>query len=110
MGPPQNLMGPSLGPMRGVAQVSVNLPFHNPTPYHAFPRSQATPTVEYCNIFRIHGHGPRQCPIIHKYSIVPNIVHCEFCVSTTHTNNQCRVLDALADRLDRTTFRVNETP
>jgi hypothetical protein len=28
MGPPKNPMGPSLGPMGGVAQVSVNLPFH----------------------------------------------------------------------------------
>jgi hypothetical protein len=110
MGPPQNPMGPSPGPMGGVAQVSVNLPFHNPTPYHAFPGSQAAPTVEYCEICRIHGHGPRQCPIIQKYSTVPNTVHCEFCASTTHTTNQCRVLDALADRLDRTTFRVNETP
>jgi hypothetical protein len=27
-----------------------------------------------------------------------------------HTTNQCRVLDALVDRLDRTTFRVNENP
>jgi hypothetical protein len=49
-GPPQNPMGPSPGPMGGVAQVSVNLPFHNPTPYHAFPGSQAAPTVEYCEI------------------------------------------------------------
>jgi hypothetical protein len=45
-----------------------------------------------------------------KYSTVPNTIHCEFCTSTTHTTNQCRALDALADRLDRTTFRVNENP
>jgi hypothetical protein len=51
MGPPHNPMGPSPRPMEGVAQVYVNLPFHNPTPYHAFPRIQATPTVEYCDIF-----------------------------------------------------------
>jgi hypothetical protein len=48
MGPPQNPMGPSPGPTGGVVQVSVNLPFHNPTPYHAFPGSQ----VEYCEIFQ----------------------------------------------------------
>jgi len=110
MRPPQNPMGPSQGPTGGFAQVSANLPFHNPTPYHAFPGSQAAPTVEYCDICRIHGHGSRQCPIIQKYSIVPNIAHCDFCASTTHTTNHCRVLDALANRLDRTTFRVNETP
>jgi hypothetical protein len=45
-----------------------------------------------------------------KYSIVQNKVHCEFCTYTTHTTNQCIALDALADRLDRTTFRVNENP
>jgi hypothetical protein len=96
--------------MGGVVQVSTNPPFHHPTPYHTFPGGQATPTTKYCEICRIHGHGPRQCPIMQKYSTVPNIVHCEFCTSTTHTTNQCRALDALADRLDRTTFRVNENP
>jgi hypothetical protein len=110
MGPPQNLMEPSPRSMGGVAQVSVNLPFHNPTPYHAFPGSQEVPTVKYCEIFQIHGHGPRPCPIMQKYSTIPNTVHCEFYAYSTHTTNQCRVLDALADRLDRTTFRVNENP
>jgi hypothetical protein len=51
MGSPQNPMGPPLGPMRGVAQVSANLSFHNPTPFHASPRSQAALAVEYCEIF-----------------------------------------------------------
>jgi hypothetical protein len=110
LGPPQNLMVTPPGPMGGVVQVSMNSSFHNPTPYHAFPGGQAAPTMEYCEICRIHGHGPRQCPIMQKYSTVPNTVHCEFCASTMHTTNQCRALDALADRLDRTTFRVNENP
>jgi hypothetical protein len=96
MGPPQNLMGPSPGPTGGVAQVSMNLPFHTPTPYHAFLGNQASSSVEYCEICRIHGHGPRQCPIIQKYSTILNIVHCEFCASTMHATNQCRALDALA--------------
>jgi hypothetical protein len=82
MGPPQNLMGPSPGPTIGVAQVSTNLPFHNPTPYHAFLGSQATTTVEFCDIYLIHGHGPRQCPIMQKYSTLPNTIHSEFCAST----------------------------
>jgi hypothetical protein len=45
-----------------------------------------------------------------KYSIVPNTVQSELCASTTDTANQCRALDALVDRLDRATFRVNENP
>jgi hypothetical protein len=45
-----------------------------------------------------------------NYSTIPNTVHCEFYASTTHTTNQCRALDALADRLDQTTFRVNKNP
>jgi hypothetical protein len=77
MGPPQNLMGPSPGPMGGFSQVSMNLPFHNPTPYHAFPESQETPTLEYCEILRIHGHGLRQCPIMQKHLIAPNTIHSE---------------------------------
>jgi hypothetical protein len=50
MGPPQNNMGPSSGPMGGVVQVSANLPFHNPTPYHAFLGNQTVPGLEYCKI------------------------------------------------------------
>jgi hypothetical protein len=99
MGPPHNPMGPSAGPM-GIAQISVNLPFHTPTLYHAFPSNQKSLSIEYYKIFRIHGNGPRQCPIIQKYSIVLNTVHCEFCASTMHATNQCRELDALVDRLD----------
>jgi len=58
----------------------------------------------------VMGRESGQCPIMQKYSTVPNIVHCEFCASTTHTTNQCRSLDALANRLDRKIFRVNENP
>jgi hypothetical protein len=76
MGTPHNPMGPSPGPTRGVTKISMNLPFHNPTPYHAFPGNQAVPTIEYCEIFQIHGHGPRQCPIMQKYSTIQNTVHC----------------------------------
>jgi hypothetical protein len=36
------------------------------------------------------------------------MVYCEFCGSPTHTTKQCRALDALADRLDRSAFRVDE--
>jgi hypothetical protein len=110
LGPPQSLTITPRGPMGGFAQVPMNSPFHHPTPYHAFPGGHAKPTMEYCEICRTLGHGLRQCPIMQKYSTVPNIVHCDFYASTTHTTNQCRVLDALADMLDRTTFRVNENP
>jgi hypothetical protein len=47
MGPPQNLMGPSPRPTRGVSKVSLNLPFHTPTPYHAFLGNQAASSIEY---------------------------------------------------------------
>jgi hypothetical protein len=81
-----------------------------PNPYHSFPGNQVVPSVEYCEICRIHGHGPRQYLIIYKYSMVLNIVHSKFCAYTTHATNKCRSLDALADILDQTSFRVNETP
>jgi hypothetical protein len=57
MGPPQNLMGPSLGPTGGVAQVYVNLPFHNPTPYHAFPGNQATQQLSIARFSESMGMG-----------------------------------------------------
>jgi hypothetical protein len=91
-------------------KVYVNLPFHSPTSYHAFPSNQESPSVEYWEIYRIHGNAPRHCPVIHKYYTVPNIVHCVFFTSTTYDTNHCRALDALVDILDQTSFRVNETP
>jgi hypothetical protein len=63
----------------------------------------------YCEIFQTHGNAPRQCPIMQNYMTSPNTIHCELCASMTHATNQCRALDALADRLDQTTFRVNTT-
>jgi hypothetical protein len=87
LGLPQNPMGPSLGPTRGVTQVFVNLPFHTPTSYHAFPGNQALQSAEYCEICRIHGHAPRQFPIIQNYSSVPNTIHCELCASIAHATN-----------------------
>jgi hypothetical protein len=64
MVPPQKAMGPSPGPMGGFLKLSVNLPFHTPTPYHDFPGNEASPIVEYCEICQIHTYGPRQWPII----------------------------------------------
>jgi hypothetical protein len=63
MGPPQNLMGPPIGPMGRVVQVSTNLPFHNPTPYHAFPGSQATPTVSIVKFVESMGMGQDSAPL-----------------------------------------------
>jgi hypothetical protein len=99
LGSPQSLTITPPGPTRGISQVS-NSPFHHPTPYHAFPGGQAATTTKYCDICQTLAHGPRQCPIMKKYSTVPNIVQCEFYASTTHNTNQCRVLDSLVDMLD----------
>jgi hypothetical protein len=38
------------------------------------------------------------------------MVYCELCGSPTHTTKQCHALDALADRLDRSAFRVDKAP
>ena len=77
-------------------------------PYAGFPSQLNPAATEYCEIFRTVGHPPRMCPILHKYSNVPNNVYCEFFASTTHNTEQCRALDALADQLDRPSYRVNE--
>jgi hypothetical protein len=103
-------MGPSPGPTRGVVQVYVTPPFHALGLYHAFPRTQTSHPTEYCEIFWTHGHVPRQCPIMQDYMTMPNTIHYELYASTTHATNQCRVLDAVANILDWTTFRINETP
>ena len=47
---------------------------------------------------------------MHKYMTVPNKIHYDLCESMTHATNQCRALGTLAERLDWTMFRVNETP
>jgi hypothetical protein len=95
--------------MGGVVQVSAAPPFHAPVQYYTFPSTQTTHKIEYCEIFRTHGHAPRHFPILQKYTPAPNTIHCKFFGSTMHATNQCRELDVLVDRLDQTAFRVNET-
>jgi hypothetical protein len=101
---------PTDGTNRGNCKIAMMTPFHPPVQYHTFPNQQGGQRNEYCEICRTHGNPPRHFPILHKYSHVPNIVHYEFCGSTTHTMKQCRDLDALADRLDHSVFRVDEAP
>jgi hypothetical protein len=110
MVPPHNLMGPYPVPMGGVAKVYLNPPFHALGIYHTFPVTQTSHPTENCKIFQTHGHEPRQFPIMQKYTNVPNTIHSKFCAYRKHSTNKCRVLDALADRLDSTSFRINETP
>jgi hypothetical protein len=110
-GPPTHpMVPPPVGPLGGVVQVTATMPFHGLVQYHAFFESSRRPENEYCEIYRSHGNSLRHFPILQKYIFVPNTIYCEFCGSPTHTTNQCRALDALANRLDRSTFRVNETP
>jgi hypothetical protein len=47
---------------------------------------------------------PQHFPILQKYSPTPNTLYYELCGSPTHNTNQCHALDALVDRLDRSTF------
>lgn len=110
VGPPSQPMAPPpAGPLGGVAQVTTTAPFHGPIQYHAFPNHQGTQNNDYCEICRSHGHPPRHCPL-QKYTPVQNTIYCELCGSPTHTTKQCRALDALADKLDRSAFRVDEAP
>jgi hypothetical protein len=101
---------PPIGPMGGVVQVSKTMPFHTPVQYNTFPNAQSTQTSEYYEIFRTQGNAPRHCPILQKYSSTPNTIHCEFCGFKTHATIQCKALDALVDRQERTAFKTNETP
>lgn len=88
--------------------MATTVPFQGHTQFHAFPNQQGTYTGEYGEVCRSHGHPPLLFPILPKYSKVTNLVFCSFCGSSTHGTEQCRALDALADRLDRTAFRVND--
>jgi hypothetical protein len=108
LGPPTHPMAPpAVGPLGGVVQVVVAVPFHHPVQYHAFPNHQGDHSNEYCEIYRSHGNSPRHCPILQKHTYVLNTIYCELCGSPTHTTNQGRALDDLANRLDRSTFKVN---
>lgn len=62
-----------------------------------------------CEVCRGYGHPLCLCPILQKYSNVPNNNYCEFFTSTTHHMDKYQVLDALADWLDHSTFKINET-
>jgi hypothetical protein len=71
MVPTHNPMGPSLGPIGGVVQISIIRPFHTPGLYNTFPGAQTSQTIEYCEICRTHRHVPRQFPIMQKYTTTP---------------------------------------
>jgi hypothetical protein len=49
-------------------------------------------------------------PFYRSIHLSLNTMYCELCGSPSHNTNQCHALDALADRLDRSAFRVNEGP
>jgi len=38
------------------------------------------------------------------------MVYYEFCRSTTHTTKKCHALDALANRIDLSSFNIDEAP
>jgi hypothetical protein len=101
---------PPVGPSGGVVQVVTATPFHAPVQFQAFLTQQGGQPNEYCEICRHHGHSPRHCPILQKYTSVPNTMYYELCGSTTHTAKKCHALDALADRLDLSAFRIDESP
>lgn len=64
---------------------------------------------DFCEVCRAYGHLPQMFPILQKYSNIPNNTYYELCASTMHHTDQCRALDSLAERLDRSMFRVNES-
>ena len=93
-------------PLGGVSQVGTGSPFHTPSPYHAFLNAQSSSSGGFCEICRGYGDPPRHYPVLQKYSSVPNTMYYEFCHSSGYNTDKCRALDALVDRLDRSSFRI----
>ena len=87
-------------PLVGGAEMSPQGVYSPQQPYAGFPPQPNATTTEYSEIFQMMGHQPRMCPILQKYSNIPNNAYYEFCASTTHKTEQCRALDALVNRLD----------
>lgn len=83
-------------PTVGVAVVGAQGPFRG--------RNNA----DFYEVCRAYGHLSQMFPILHKYSNVSNINYYKFYALTTHHIDQCRVLDALVERLDKSMFKVNE--
>lgn len=91
-----------------IAQVSSTDTYQGHTQCHMFPNDHGMYSNDFCEIFHSYGHSPWLCPILKKYSNVPNSIFCEFCVSPMHNTNQWKSLDAMADWLHHMEFRVNE--
>jgi len=108
--PPHLMASPPIGPSGVVVQVSTTTPFHGHVQYHALPNHQGGQSGEYFEMCRSHGHSPRHCPILQKYSLVLNTIYYKFCGSPTQTTKWCHSLNALADRFDQFSFRVDEAP
>ena len=71
-------------PIEGVVQINSQGVYPPQQLYAGFPNQPNQAATEYCEICRMVGHQPRMCPILQKYSNVPNNVYCEFCASTIH--------------------------
>ena len=81
----------------GVTQINTQ-GLYQPQPHFlGFPNQQNQTKAECYEICKGIGHPPRLCPILQKYSNVPNKIYYEFCASTTHHTEQCISLDALTE-------------
>ena len=90
----------------GVAQVASTAPFQNATPFKITAPFQNAQSGDYCYIFCTYGHRAQHCPILHKYSLVPHTVHCDFCGTSTHSTDKCMAFEALEKRMERTSLKV----
>jgi hypothetical protein len=98
------------GTIGGVVQVLLLHAISWAVQYHAFLNNQGGQSVEYCKRFKSHRHSHGHFHILHKYTPVLNTMYCDSMVHPLITPISVRDLDALADRLGRSAFKVNEGP
>ena len=52
----------------------------------------------WCEICRINGHRPQECPLKQNYVQTPKILFCTFFKSVGHDDNHCRSYELMVER------------
>ena len=51
----------------------------------------------WCEICKTQGHDPYHCPMMHKYKIVPQSSHYNFCKLVSQNDKDCRTLEFIRE-------------
>ena len=62
------------------------------------PNPLAQTQGPWCELCKMRGHPPQQCPLLQKYVQTPKNLYCSFCKSLRHDEHNCTAYDLMVER------------